>query len=78
MAVDVARGARRRRRAVAVSLALLLAGAAGCADEQDPGFAPQGSSGRTSDTLGRCPAGGPDATTPPAGCLSRDGQVLRP
>lgn len=32
----------------------------------------------TSDTLGSCPAGGPDATTPPAGCLDAGGQVQRP
>lgn len=32
----------------------------------------------TSDTLGACPTGGPDATTAPAGCLGPDGQVRRP
>lgn len=59
-----------------VLTAVLALGA--CSDGQDPGLPPQGTSGGTSNTLGRCPPGGPDATTPPAGCLSDDGRVLRP
>lgn len=69
-----------RRPSVGVLLgALALAVAvAACTDGQDPGLAPQDGPERTSDTLGRCPAGGPDATTPDAGCLGPDGQVLHP
>ena len=59
--------------------AVLAVGA--CSDGQDPGLDP-GIGGdqpaTTSNTLGQCPAGGPDATTPPAGCIGPDGQVLRP
>jgi hypothetical protein len=58
-------------------LALLLA-LAGC-DEQDPGVEPSTDApGTTSNTLGQCPEGGPDITTPEAGCLGPDGSVLRP
>lgn len=61
------------------SLALMVGLAlAGCSGEQDPGFAPSDTPSETSDTLGDCPPGGPDATTPPAGCLDLSGQVLRP
>ena len=64
---------------VVAGAALVLATmvGAGCTDEQDPGLAPRDAPVETSDTLGRCPDGGPDATTPPAGCLGPDGQVLR-
>ena len=66
-------------RAVAgAALVLAALAGAGCADDQDPGLAPRDAPAETSDTLGSCPAGGPDATTPPAGCLGPDGQVLRP
>jgi hypothetical protein len=62
--------------------ALVLLAAAACASGQDPGVdpGPTGSSGpsTTSRTLAPCPAGGPDATTPPAGCLDADGDVVRP
>lgn len=58
----------------------VLAAAAGCSSGQDPGIAPPNSGGSvtTSRALGPCPSGGPDATTPPAGCLAEDGSVLRP
>lgn len=62
-------------RALALASALVLAA---CTDGQDPGVPSQDPPAGTSDTLGRCPPGGPDATTPPAGCLSAEGQVLRP
>ncbi|WP_436794547.1 hypothetical protein [Actinospongicola halichondriae] len=64
----------RRVAAIALALAALTA----CADAQDPGLAPSGDEpATTSNTLGQCPAGGPDATTPAAGCIGDDGQVLR-
>ena len=68
---------RRRRAAVAVALVLVLAG---CESDQDPGLDPGVVEGtaRTSDTLGTCPPGGPDATTPDAGCIGPDGSVQRP
>lgn len=67
----------RRRVAVLGLVAALVVGA--CNADQDPGLDP-GTTGpaQTSNTLGACPPGGPDATTPPAGCLGPDGSVLRP
>jgi hypothetical protein len=63
----------------AAAALFLLAAVAGCSDGQDPGLQPSGDQpATTSNTLGQCPAGGPDATTPPAGCIGTDGQVLRP
>lgn len=48
----------------------------GCTDDQDPGFTPgDGNPNTTSNTLPPCPPGGPDATTPAAGCLGPDGSV---
>lgn len=63
----------------AVALAVVLA-VAGCDSGQDPGLEPSRmeDTDRTSDTLGACPEGGPDATTPDAGCLGPDGSVQRP
>jgi hypothetical protein len=62
-------------RAVAVAAAL----AAGCGADQDPGVptAPVGTA-TTSRPLPACPPGGPDETTPEAGCIDDDGRVLRP
>ena len=72
----------RARFASAAFACLALFGAAARSDGQDPGLDPGVGSGdepaTTSNTLGQCPAGGPDATTPPAGCIGPDGQVLRP
>ncbi len=70
---------RRRGRLAAVVLAAALM-MAGCADTQDPGLVdtPGDDPGTTSNTLGQCPAGGPDSTTPSAGCIDDDGQVVRP
>jgi predicted small secreted protein len=69
---------RRWGAAAVVAVALLLAG---CETGQDPGLdtgpgadAPA----TTSDTLPDCPPGGPDATTPDAGCIDGDGAVVRP
>ena len=65
----------RRSAAAVFALGLLV----GCTDEQDPGLAPGEERPReTSDTLGRCPPDGPDATTPPAGCVDAEGRVQRP
>ena len=66
------------RRLAAVSL--LVVGAAACSSGQDPGLTPGDPSApsTTSQTLPPCPDGGPDATTPPAGCLDEDGAVVRP
>lgn len=68
----------RRRVAGLAVVALLVLG--GCESDQDPGLDPGLTDGPapTSDTLGACPPGGPDATTPPAGCLGPDGSVQRP
>ncbi len=63
-----------RAIAVAFALATLVA----CGDSQDPGLGPSGDRpASTSNTLGQCPDGGPDATTPAAGCIGPEGQVLR-
>jgi hypothetical protein len=66
------------RRAL-LALALLL-GVAGCAAGQDPEITPTtgGGPATTSRSLQPCPPGGPDATTPAAGCLDDDGVVVRP
>jgi hypothetical protein len=63
-----------------VPAVLLVLAAAACSSGQDPGISPSTSAGpgTTSRTLQPCPAGGPDATTPPAGCVDEDGNVLRP
>lgn len=59
---------------------LLAFGVVACSSGQDPGFAPATSAGTatTSRVLEACPPGGPDATTPAAGCLDDDGAVVRP
>jgi hypothetical protein len=64
----------------ALLLLLALATVAACASSQDPGITPSTSGGSvtTSRSLQPCPAGGPDATTPAAGCIGKDGAVLRP
>lgn len=71
--------ARRRHRHSALLLVAALAVAA-CSD-QDPGLDPSltpGGDDAPPATLGPCPPGGPDDTTPAAGCLDDDGTVLRP
>jgi len=62
-----------------LAVALLLATTA-CSSGQDPGLSPSTDGGptTTSQTLHPCPPGGPDATTPAAGCLDADGTVVRP
>ena len=66
------------RRAL-LALVVVLA-SAGCAKSQDPEITPMTSGGptTTSHALQPCPAGGPDATTSPAGCLGKDGTVQHP
>lgn len=67
---------RRVLSGTVVALALL---AGSCASDQDPGLDTDGDlPATTSDTLGTCPPGGPDETTPSAGCLDDDGRVVRP
>jgi len=68
-----------RRAALAVALTFSLTLVA-CSSEQDPGLTPAPADGTetTSRTLQPCPEGGPDATTPAAGCLAGDGSVVRP
>jgi hypothetical protein len=63
-----------------VIAALALSVAAACASGQEPDIAPPtgGGPSTTSRSLQPCPFGGPDDTTPPAGCLDEDGAVLRP
>jgi len=66
------------RRAL-VALAAVAALAA-CSADQEPEIVPtdEGTTATTSHPLDACPPGGPDATTPPAGCLAEDGSVQRP
>ena len=59
----------------------VLLGAAACSRDQDPGIVPSQSTVKGATTqpprfLEPCPPGGPDATTPPAGCIDEDGNVL--
>lgn len=63
-----------------VLVALVAVALAGCTADDPPALDVDSVEvpDSTSDTLGACPAGGPDATTPPAGCLDADGQVQRP
>lgn len=71
--------ARGWRRTVLAAVAAAVS-AAGCGAGQDPGVPTGDGDGSrpSSQTLPPCPAGGPDATTPAAGCLDRDGDVVRP
>jgi hypothetical protein len=67
-----------RRLGLGVLLALSTVA---CSADQAPEIVPAGGSTTTpttSRTLAPCPAGGPDATTPAAGCLGEDGSVQRP
>lgn len=59
---------------------LALGALAACSADQEPELVPADGSTSitTSQALGPCPPGGPDATTPPAGCLDEDGTVQRP
>ena len=61
-------------------MAALLVVLGACASGQDPGVptAPAGGPSTTSRALDRCPPGGPDATTSPAGCVGEDGAVIHP
>lgn len=64
-------------RKVVVAVLLTL-GVAACSDSQDPGLERTPEQRGPSNTLGECPADGPDATTPSAGCVDDSGQVVRP
>lgn len=68
----------RLRRGLAVACA--VGALAACAADQEPELVPADDSttATTSQALAPCPPGGPDATTPAAGCLAEDGTVLRP
>ena len=63
-------------------LAAVVAAAAlvACSADQEPEMVPvdDQTTATTSQLLQPCPPGGPDATTPAAGCLGEDGAVLRP
>ncbi len=61
-------------------MALAVVALAACAADQEPELVPADGStpSTTSQTLEPCPPGGPDATTPAAGCLDEDGAVQRP
>jgi hypothetical protein len=71
-----------RRLAGRMAAALALLAAAACSSGQDPGVEPQVPSGDRGSTttpqlLQPCPPGGPDGTTPAAGCVDDDGNVRR-
>ena len=67
------------RRALAAGAVAVLLVAPACSSGQDPGVeqAPTGDRGSTAppQLLQPCPPGGPDETTPPAGCVDEDGTV---
>ncbi len=65
------------RRALAALL--LVASVGACSSDQEPEIVPAsgGGSVTTSRSLQPCPPGGPDETTPAAGCLDEDGMVQR-
>lgn len=67
----------RRWLLAAVALAAALAA---CGQDQAPDVIPTDpdAPSTTSRPLEPCPPGGPDETTPAAGCLDEDGTVLRP
>ena len=74
---------RRTGRALAAAAVglLLTVGAAACGNDQNPGLdQPSGSGGPTTTGyyLRPCPPGGPDATTPAAGCTDAQGRVVHP
>lgn len=69
----------RVRRIGGVVAALVLAvSVAACSSGQEPELVPSDDGPTTtSRMLEACPPGGPDETTPPAGCLDDDGHVQR-
>lgn len=63
----------------AVALLALALSVAACTTDDPPALDTDPDTPRvTSDTLPDCPTGGPDETTPPAGCLDPEGKVVRP
>ena len=72
---------RATRTLLAAVLVPVALGAGACSRDQDPGIVPaqstvEGATTRPPQLLQDCPPGGPDATTPPAGCVDEDGNVL--
>lgn len=64
---------------VAVAVLALGLTAASCTTDDPPALETDPDApGITSDTLPDCPRGGPDGTTPQAGCIDPDGSVVRP
>lgn len=69
-------------RRLLCALALVAATTAACGSDQDPGVpaVPESGNGSVTTTtsrgLARCPEGGPDSTTPAAGCLDDEGNVV--
>lgn len=74
------RTGRPGRRGAGVALALSAVLLLGCGQEQEPDVIPtdDDAPATTSRLLEPCPPGGPDDTTPAAGCLDPDGVVQRP
>jgi hypothetical protein len=71
---------RRALNGLAVLL-VTTAAVGACGSGQEPGMTVDDDGDRPSTTsrlLEPCPAGGPDGTTPAAGCLGPDGVVRRP
>jgi hypothetical protein len=68
------------RRRTATASVLLVVALAACSSGQDPGLdeSPSGSTASTDppQLLEPCPPGGPDASTPAAGCVDDDGNVV--
>ena len=71
------------------AMAVALAGLAACSSGQAPdipgperagttGVTTPGNPGTSSNYPPRCPEGGPNETTPKAGCLTEDGTLVRP
>ena len=78
---DVSRPRSGRTRSRVLAAVFVFGALVACSD-QDPGLqqieVPDDVTNTTSNTLPPCPDGGPDATTPDAGCLDADGSVRQP
>jgi hypothetical protein len=71
----------RALRGLAVLIVAVAPAVGGCGSGQEPGMTVDDGADRpstTSQLLEPCPPGGPDETTPAAGCLGPDGGVRRP
>ena len=74
------RGSALRRTVLAAAVLVGASGAAACSRDQDPGIVPSESTVKGATTPPPqlpqdCPPGGPDATTPAAGCVDEDGNI---